>query len=59
MRSKFRFTDRIALGGRVVRYWDRLEVIKRRADFTVGVKMLMHGGQFYILDVIRVQKEAS
>ena len=59
MRSKFRFTDRIALGGRVVRYWDMAGSDKKKADFTVGVKMLMHGGQFYILDVIRVQKKPA
>jgi len=59
MRSKFRFTDRIALGGRVVRYWDMAGSDKKKSDFTVGVKMLMHGGQFYILDVIRVQKRPA
>jgi predicted phage terminase large subunit-like protein len=38
-----------------IRFWDFAGTTKKSSDFSVGVKMVFHRGQYCILDVIRVK----
>jgi predicted phage terminase large subunit-like protein len=64
--EKMLITDDIPAAGSTVRFWDLAATEKdltgqNKNDpcYTAGVKMRIHGGQVYILDVIAVQQSAG
>lgn len=58
-RDDFEFVDILPKGMPVVRYWDMAATEKKKGkdpDYTVGVKVGMHRGIYYILDIERFRK---
>jgi len=58
-REKFEIVDDYPRNARIVRYWDLAATEEKKGkdpDYTAGVKMCTHGGQYWIIDVIRERK---
>ncbi len=56
------FTDKVPSGGRVCRAWDMAVTEPkpgRDPDWTVGAKIVQHGGRTYVADVIRVRESSD
>jgi predicted phage terminase large subunit-like protein len=56
------YTDVVPTGGRVCRAWDMAVTPPkpgRDPDWTVGAKIVQHGGMTYVADIIRVRESAD